>query len=122
MTTRGDSGDNKWLGYVLGYVLGCGLPASLLGSFAMTDQIPARPGLVAEVTVDTIAICGLNAWAWAKHSKHPRQFGTAACIGSVLMFAVFIHCLAQLACDGETTITHFLAGPGRQLIGTHINN
>src|SRR3954449_2341056 len=103
MMTKGDSGDNKWLGYVLGYGLGCGLPASLLGSFAMTDQIRARPGLVAEVAVATVVICGLNAWAWAKRRE---QFSTAAALGGILMFAVSIDCLARLAIDyGETTIT-----------------
>ena len=116
MATKGGSDDNKWLGYVIG----CGVPAGMLGSFAMTDQILARPGLVAEVVVATIAICGLNAWAWARHRG---QFGTVAALGGILMLAVFIHCLGRLAIDyGETTITNPLAGGGRQRIGPLIDN
>ena len=116
MATKGDPGDHKWLGYVLG----CGLPASMLGTFAMTDQIFATAGSVAEVAVATVAICGLNAWAWAKHRG---QFGTAAALGGILMFAVSIDCLVHLAIDyGETTITLFLAGEGRQRIGPLIDN
>jgi hypothetical protein len=102
MATKSGS-DYRWLGYILG----CGFTGAFFGSFALSDQILTRPGLVAEVAVAAVAICGLNAWACAKHSE--RKFGIVVALGGILMFVVFIHCLARLAVDyGETTVTNFM--------------
>jgi hypothetical protein len=109
MATKSGSDVSRWLGYILG----CGFTGAFFGSFALTDQVLTRPGLVAEVAVATVAICGLNAWACAKHSE--QQFGIVVALGALLMFVVFIHCLARLAVDyGETTVTNFM-GCGVQL-------
>jgi hypothetical protein len=109
MATKRGSDDYRWLGYILG----CGFTGAFFGSFALSDQILTRPGLVAEVAVATVAICGLNARACAKHSE--QQFGIVVALGGILMFVVFIHCLARLAVDyGETTVTNFM-GCGVQL-------
>jgi hypothetical protein len=116
MATKRDFGEPKWLGYVFA----CGVPAGMLGGFAMTDQVLAHPGLIPNVVVPALLICGLNAWVVA---HHPGRTTAAALIGFAMAEAVIIDSLALLAFEyGEPSVTHLLTGSQRYPIGPLINN
>jgi hypothetical protein len=116
MATKSDSGDPKWQGYAFA----CGLPAAMLGGFATTDQVLAHPGLIPNVVVPALLICGLNAWVVA---RHPGRTTAAVLIGFAMAEAVIIDGLALLAfVYGEPSVTHLLTGSLRHPIGPLIND
>ena len=115
MATKRDLGEPKWLGYVFA----CGVPAAMLGGLATTDQVLAHPGLIPNVVVFALLICGLNAWVVA---HRPGRTTAAALIGFAVAEAVIMDTLALLAFEhGEPSVTHLLTGSQRHPIGPLIN-